>query len=754
MMILNLYYSAIGILALVVHFIVNYVMYRKSDVKEEDRIYKRYLSVVCVYFITDVAWGIFNATHNIPMLYITTIVYYISMAFSVVLCCNYVTSFLKLNNWIGKTLNVFGYLFGFGEIAVLIINHFHHIFFWFDDDGNYQAFFFRYAALITQLFMFASMSIISFVAAQRTKDHLKGRKNAICLFGVVMTLALIAQTLYPLLPLYSVGIMLGTLIIYVFIHSEEQAEAFGVIEALSREYHTIWIVNKETLAMRLIRSEDMRVIQHAMQKGVDFSRYDTASKGYVDYFVFEDERERMSREVEPKEVLRQLSQSNFYAVNHLRRTETGVVAYYQIAYTNADTSDGVKQMVFGFRDIDRIVREKQAKNRELSDAKEAAEAANSAKTSFLFNMSHDIRTPMNAIIGFRDLLEKYQDNPEKRNDYLRKIEESSDVLLSIINNVLEMARIEKGTIDIVETAWSIEQFGDTIFSVFNEMMEQKRISFTHETNVQHQHVFCDPTKLRDVFINICSNAYKYTNPGGSVHMTVEELPDDREGWALYRTTVSDTGIGMSEDFLPHLFEEFSRENNTTHAKVEGTGLGMPIVKRLVQLMNGTIDVKSKKGEGTTFVITIPHRIADKADLANTVSGTIEVSMFQGKRILLAEDNDLNAEIAVEILSEMGFEVDRVDDGQQCVEKLEHTAAGYYDVVLMDIQMPCLNGYEATKAIRVFEDKDKAQIKILAMTANAFEEDKQEAMRAGMNGHIAKPIDVPVLMKELARLITI
>lgn len=393
----------------------------------------------------------------------------------------------------------------------------------------------------------------------------------------------------------------------------------------------------------------------------------------------------------------------------------------------------------------KIVRNKDAQARKL------AEDANNAKTSFLFNMSHDIRTPMNAIIGFRDLLEKNQDDPVKRADYLRKIEDASRVLLSIINNVLEMARIEKGTIELDETAWSADQFIDSIYSIFTDMMEKKGLQFTQRLNVEHPYIYCDTIKLREVFINILSNAYKYT-PSGSVDMLVEELPYDRKGWVLYRATIADTGMGMSEDFLPHLFEEFSRENNMTDAKIEGTGLGMPIVKRLVTLMDGTIEVMSKKGVGTTFVITIPHRIAERSDLVEHNSVVVDQMLFDGKRILLAEDNELNAEIAIEILSEKGFVVENAADGIICCEMLAAAPDNYYDLILMDIQMPGMNGYEATRCIRSMENKKKASIPIIAMTANAFEEDKRNALQAGMNDHLTKPIEIHELLKTLTTIV--
>jgi signal transduction histidine kinase/ActR/RegA family two-component response regulator len=392
--------------------------------------------------------------------------------------------------------------------------------------------------------------------------------------------------------------------------------------------------------------------------------------------------------------------------------------------------------------------ELECQQEKLEEACKQAESANNAKTSFLFNMSHDIRTPMNAIIGFADLLEKHQEEPEKRADYLKKIQDSSAVLLSIINNVLEMARIEKGTVVLDEVAWSAEQFNDTLYSVFQDMMREKNIEFTRDIVVDHQYVLCDPIKLREVFINILSNAYKYTNSGGKVHMHLEEVPSDREGYAMYRTTISDTGIGMADEFLPHIFEEFSRENNTTDNKIEGTGLGMPIVKRLVDLMGGTITVKSKKGVGTTFEVTIPHKITEKSGLVAHSTVELDTNVFKGKRILLAEDNELNAEIAIELLTEEGFEVDRASDGQICVDMLDKAEDSCYDIILMDIQMPNMNGYEAAKTIRKFRNHKKANIPIIAMTANAFEEDKHDAIKAGMDGHLAKPVDARELCKTL------
>lgn len=390
-------------------------------------------------------------------------------------------------------------------------------------------------------------------------------------------------------------------------------------------------------------------------------------------------------------------------------------------------------------------------NQQIREEMAESNASNAAKTSFLFNMSHDIRTPMNAIMGFRDLLEKYQDIPERRAAYLDKIKDSSNVLLSIINNVLEMARIEKGAIVVENKVCDIIKESNMLASVYQELIRQKGLELRHQANVEHPYIYCDTTKVHQIFMNIVSNAIKYTPSGGYVEIILREK-SYADGIAYYETIISDNGIGMSEEFLPHLFDEFTREHTASYQKVEGTGLGMAIVKKLVDNLGGTINVSSTKGKGTTFSVIIPHRTASKELLADTSGSDTGQQTLSGKRILLTEDNDLNAEIAMELLADKGFEVDRVSNGEECLETIQKSPADYYSLILMDIQMPIMNGYEATAAIRTISDKRKASIPILAMTANAFEEDRQEAIHCGMNGHLAKPINVQELMREIAKVV--
>ncbi|MDO4501907.1 MAG: response regulator [Coriobacteriia bacterium] len=428
----------------------------------------------------------------------------------------------------------------------------------------------------------------------------------------------------------------------------------------------------------------------------------------------------------------------------------------QVTFIEAarDEQGQVAQVIFATRSIHDTKVKQLRTQAELEQALIATENANKAKTNFLFNMSHDIRTPMNAIMGFRDLLEKHQDDPVRRQDYLDKIASANDVLLSIINNVLEMTRIEQSSMELDEIVGNVEQYCDGITSMFAEMMQDKQINFVTQVNVEHDYVYCDVAKSRDVFINLISNAYKYTKPGGNVIWQVDELPSTQEGIALFRTTVADDGIGMSEEFLPHVFDEFSRENTTTDAGIEGTGLGMPIVKQLVSILGGSINVKSHKGQGTIVEVVLPHRIAEAEDCLKQMDRTVDMTLFRGKRVLLAEDNDLNAEIAIEILQDAGFQVDRAADGRACFDLIVQNDSRYYDLVLMDIQMPVMNGYEATVAIRRMTDPIKASVPIVAMTANAFEEDRRDAFRSGMNGHLAKPINVKDIYVQLTKILQV
>ena len=391
---------------------------------------------------------------------------------------------------------------------------------------------------------------------------------------------------------------------------------------------------------------------------------------------------------------------------------------------------------------------------DLKKAAELAKSSNEAKTRFLFNMSHDIRTPMNAIIGFSGLLEKNLQNEEKAKEYLGKICSSGNLLMTIINQILEIARIESGTIALQLKAEDINTVFHTVNTVFEEDIRKKNLQYSADLDVYHTFIFCDRVKLQEIMLNIISNAIKYTSDGHAVHVKIYEKDSEDPRKARFIFTCEDTGIGMSEEYLPHIFEEFSREHTTTENKVAGTGLGLPIVKSMIELMGGSIQVESTQGVGTKFTVDISFDMASESDVyRDQISEQPDVlEKLEGKRILLAEDNDLNAEIAIELLAEQKIITDRAEDGAECLDKLEKADSGYYDMILMDIQMPVMDGYDAAARIRRMKDEKKASIPIIAMTANAFAEDRQTAISMGMNDHVAKPIDMNVLLPVIAKYI--
>ena len=390
----------------------------------------------------------------------------------------------------------------------------------------------------------------------------------------------------------------------------------------------------------------------------------------------------------------------------------------------------------------------------IERAAKRAEEASEAKTRFLFNMSHDIRTPMNAIIGFSDLLEKHLDDKEKVHDYIKKIQLSGSFLLSLINYVLEMARIESGKATLRTEVGDAQELLGALNAVFEPAVEKKRLKYNCTLDVEHRFIICDVTKVREIVLNIISNSVKYTPEGGSVTVQIKEIPWEKEGWTAYRILVEDTGIGMGAEYLPHIFEEFTRERTSTESKVVGAGLGLPIVKALIDLMGGTIQVESERGKGSKFEVILPFEIASEEEVKDSYVKKEEklYNRSKEKRILLAEDNELNAEIAITILEENGFKVERAEDGCKCVELFSEKPAGYYSTILMDIQMPNMDGYTASRKIRGMEREDAKAIPIIALTANAFDEDRNKAFAAGMNGHIAKPIDVGRMVRSIGALV--
>lgn len=518
------------------------------------------------------------------------------------------------------------------------------------------------------------------------------------------------------------------------------------VEALSAGYSYICLINLETGDVELIKGNNIPGLN---------GRYTQIDHNIlleqVNRLITEPFRQSSVEFYDSTTIAKRLEGKN--SLFHTCERIDGNWILSMIVPQKYDENGRVVSVLLANRDFTEEKKRELEQEEALRQEKIKAEKANEAKSIFLFNMSHDIRTPMNAIVGYSQLMKKELTNP-KLVHYQEMIEQSSQLLLSIINNVLDMARVESGKMELDENYEVIGNISQLVCSAFAAEASRKNIEFNIIVNVEHKHIIVDSTKMQEILSNLISNAIKYTSAGGKVTIDTKELPYDKEGYVLIQTKVTDTGIGMSEEFLPSLFELFTRERNTTLSKIPGTGLGMAIVKNFVDLMNGSIEVESELGKGSTFTITIPHKIANKDYTNRNIKDSNECDIdFMGKRILLAEDNELNAEITTTILSEMGFEVKAVEDGIFCVNEIQHQPANTYDLILMDIQMPNMDGYKATHCIRRLSQPEKANIPIIAMSANAFEEDKKKAFDVKMNDYITKPIDFQKMEQVLKHILS-
>ena len=398
--------------------------------------------------------------------------------------------------------------------------------------------------------------------------------------------------------------------------------------------------------------------------------------------------------------------------------------------------NGERIIITIFVDISNLVMLKQS----LEQAKEGS----AAKSAFLFNMSHDLRTPLNAIIGFSELMKSHWEDSKISRNYLEKIDESSQYLLSLINNILEMSKIESGKEELKEKPWDIYTSCDNLLQFFEPDIRQKNQTLNYAVNIKHNMILTDSLKIREIYVNLMSNAIKYTNVGGTISFSLEEI-EREEGLSDYKAIVQDTGIGISKEYLPHIFENFTREKTSSESGVIGTGLGMPIVKKLVDLMHGTISIESEEGKGTTVVVNPPHRyIVEEQEVKEVDDKEIDLT---GKHVLLVEDNDLNAEIAQTLLEDKGLKVMRAKDGLEAITIVKENAVDCFDCILMDIQMPRMNGFEACKVIRSLPN-NRSQLPIIALTANAFEEDRKDCLDAGMSDHVSKPIEIQSLLQTI------
>ncbi len=531
---------------------------------------------------------------------------------------------------------------------------------------------------------------------------------------------------------------------------EESNRQVEMIKGLTSEYVSVFFADFALDVVVPYRTSNrLRKLSHKEKHSYE-SFYEYMVE-YVNNEVYEPDRETVLSVCSQEYIKHQLGMQQSFYINYRLKKEMSL-EYYQLKFVNTSNSKHVSQIVIGFKSVEAEIRKEMEQKKLLEDALFQAQQANSAKSKFLSNMSHDIRTPMNAIVGFTSLALSNIKDEEKVVDYLKKIEASSDLLLNLINDVLDMSRIESGKDSLDERECNLAHVMRELYSIMGQQVKAKNHKLILDTKkVTDKMVYCDRLRLNQILINIINNAVKYTNPGGTIEVTVVERRAEIKGYATYEFKVKDTGIGIDKDFIEYVFEPFEREKNTTLSGVQGTGLGLAITKKIVDMMGGTIKVESEVGKGSTFTITLELRL-----LENQVEEEEEITVDENRKInhnehiLLVEDNELNSEIAEEILKEVGFKVDVAENGRIAVEKIKESKVGDYDLILMDIQMPEMNGYEATKRIREFDNKDLANIPIIAMTANAFDEDKKTAIESGMNGHISKPIDVVTLINTIEK----
>ena len=531
---------------------------------------------------------------------------------------------------------------------------------------------------------------------------------------------------------------------------QENLRRLEVIEGLGVNYDTILYTNLDTEKVLPYRLSDRIAQQFDYEnKPREFLQF---VRGYVNTWVHPDDRQRVLDVVSPDYIREKLANKKTYYVNY-RISVENTVQFLQLRIIEVGDGDHISQVVMGCRRIDEEILREMEQKQLLEDALNRANAAIVAKNTFLSNMSHDMRTPLNAIFGFTSIAKANIDNQQLTRSYLDRIEESGHQLLELIEKVLEIAWMESEDVHFAETKCNIVDIVKEVYDSLRPATIDKNISFSLEcTELKHPYVYSDPDKLRQLIKYLTNNAIRYNKNDGKISLTIKESDEISEEYSIYQIVIQDSGIGISQDFLEHIFDPFERENNTTQSQVFGVGLGLTIAKNIANRMGGDIEVSSTLGKGSTFTVTLRLRIQTDSGIDEKQSDNLYVNL-PGKRILLVEDNEINLEIEKEILQGIGFVLETAINGSIAVDKLKHAKPGYFSLVLMDIQMPVMNGYEASKAIRKLEDPAMSKIPIIALSANAFESDKQMSLESGMNEHLTKPIDVPLLLNTISQFLT-
>ena len=760
-----IYAITAGVSCITIYVIINRIL--ATEHKELiDKKIVNLMRFLCFFCAIDMVWGLLTSRLfiNDQVLYsIFTYAFHVGAALSAFLWARYAVNFIKVDERYNILLNTSCGIALFIQLTVLIANFWTRSFFYVDEEAYYHSYELRnfmFGMQFVYYFALILFCLAKILGGRDRNDSEKIRRYRSALAFSCVPLAFgFGQMLWPDAPMYSLGFMLTAVLIFSInissereeylkrLYQNENAKLQEVVLGLASDYQVIYYVDLNTNSYEVLG--ESREYRNNVAKKIKYnSDFFADTLKNIEKVVFEEDWDEVKLQLNKEYILNELSEKKSFSFNY-RLNINEIEKYYLCKVIGVEgEGSNIGRIIVGVFDDDGRIRKEAEQRKTLEDAFVAAENANKAKTDFLFNMSHDIRTPMNSIIGFTNLAMKHLDDEKYVSDCLDKVSMSGNHLLSLINDVLDMSRIEAGRLQIDLKPESIKERNDQLISIVQELALAKSISFNTEyVNVKKEWVLCDSLRLNQILLNVLSNAIKYTNPGGRVDYRLEqfELEDNLVAIAF---SIKDTGIGMSPEFVEKIFDEFERENNATSSGVQGTGLGMSIVKRLVDLMAGSINIESTQGEGTTVTIILDFEVTEPIEAEENEKNDDICELPSGHRILLVDDNPLNREIAIDILDELGVECEEAFDGSDAYEKVKNSKPGYYDLILMDVQMPNMNGYEATRAIRGIADHEIANIPIIAMTANAFDEDKSDALNAGMNAHLAKPIDIACLTRTL------
>ena len=768
-------YSLICGLCLLVMFILYLRMFKGVERSEKRDIYISIMTAGMAYLALDMMWGIiYDELIPIPLM-LQKVIYAAYYSGSAVLSYRWFAYVEYMQDSVFYRNNIVRQLSKVPMYFVVVVAYasiWTEWFFTVDPEMGYM----RGPWYVPQLvftygyIIFSAIKVVIRMFATRSFETQNTYLIMLSYFMFPVVFGILQVTYYDM-PYLCIGIALATLQTYLFnVNFERERErSTSKIQSLTRLFISSYYMDILTGTREYLSDEEET---GKLFLTGDFYKeaprtHEDAVQLYIDRYVHLEDRKTYRMMCNREYMKQHLNPDNLFYFFNYRQVVNGVEKWYRthVIAASFNAEEEVSHVVFAVMDVDKQVRNEISQKEAIEQALIQAEKANKAKSNFLSNMSHDIRTPMNAIIGFTNLAQSHMDSKEQVAGYLSKIHSASGHLLSLINDILDMSRIESGKIQIEEDEMKLSDVVYEVQNMIQPMAEEAKQQFELQTNIVNNYVYADKLRLNQVLINLLGNAVKFTPAGGKILLDIKQEINAPDGYGVYIFKVKDTGVGIAPEFLDKVFQAFEREKTSTLSGIQGTGLGLAITKSIVEMMGGKISVSSEVGQGTEFVVKLVFMLQDVEEDTTSIQELEEQreqarleelekmkALFAGKRILLVEDNDLNREIARMILSEEGIVIEEAEDGQIAVDKIEQSTPGYYDLVLMDIQMPVMDGYEATKTIRRLPNKLVSNVPILAMTANAFEEEKKQAMSCGMNGHIAKPINVPVLFETIKQIL--